>query len=1807
MLSMKLCFLLICVLIKLSHGTELEGQAHAGEGQLLPSVCRKDANGSMLSVEIRLPFMDMELRHERRVHVLSEEQQQLLLVLHGSDLFQLQLSSQDKRLVRLGVLAGRVGQQEALAAAVISWREYLLLAVALEDSMEIYQLQQHALLHSNQLQFEPIQQLTLPGKLQHLHLLKPTQQQVLLLLAAQYTQTQHKLKTLEWLDSYFNPVEELTVPAIKAFQVLAQQPIYVITGRSLRGQSKLVLSIYELETPTLRLQRRQSLTLQSKQIHSAHFRGRNWLLACGSNSSSSPSNCILFRMVEGNFVVYRKHVLRQLQFAHLLATNRGQLLIGARQNGEVLVFNSHRLDCYSGFGVGTVAPSGLFSMRNPLNETFVVLSYVSSEGDMMLRMVQLAGVLDTNTLSASSERNDDLSSVQLHRHEFEEQINALRSLLLQHKKLIAEVRPLLQFDMEQPLHMRVGGRIDHVHVQSHHLQSPTQLQQRVAQLREQLLPRTRTRRAFGAGNAQDTLKVKRLHVQNLVYAEPLLPGHSLDSSQTPAILSVKLPLLTKTLQTPELLTPENYKGASGSSTAAPPPPLQSEHNLVVHNLHVERINNISWFDFYDSLYLRSRDHDYRIEGRLIVQSKARVVNLETQLLNGLVVRQLFNLRQPQVVQSNLYMSAFYATEVQAKLVNGLDFAKDIVYRGDNDTLIETPVSIKQLSVSGDLLVANETKWARQLTVEPSERHNMLQQYYTGTVTITGSLTVNNLRRDTQETLLQLLSGINLNKTELATKYLLREAPQNLSQLSFGNARVSMPQLKSEHINQHATLQHLLSGGNATSATATSEKALHIIFMNASIEGNVYCSNYSSKLAQLAGDAVRQGEVATIRSHKRFEAPLQLQALATAQLNGCNISELLLKSEQDANFTGGDKSFGNIVVQQGLQVQQQLQLQQLNELPLAQLATHAQSVQRLELPQMPQLQSLQMQRLNGLQFDVLLSQQNAQLQLQQKQLIIEGNVRFEQPLQLQQLNQLQWTAYVQQLVMSRAPPAAIKGRKRFLQPVQLSSDLQTRHINGVDVAALLLQNTLLRGMPQSIGGNYSFQRLQLSNLDVPSINGMRAADFVDTRQSALQLQGAWHLQQLQLNGSLSCGLKLPQPQTQLERQQRWRKLIVLGDALHAPATPTELHYLQQHAVRRRGAAQAISAHVRLQGAQLGVLQSVRSFNKRLNLSHIAADALLRYAPAEQQVWTPLQLQAPVSAVSLRAPARSQFGSLNGIDLQRLNDSLYRLSSGAPIAAKLQFQQPLLVRQLRLQGQLNGKPIDGIFEPTLAASAWPAVRLHKQQLFVSQALQLAELNGMHLDYLLQQRVPLRGAPLELYGQLSFEQLQLGAQTLLRSINNITLQQVLYKRATQLQAVAGAKTFQGGIRLRSPAHIMRLNGKDLSESYMQSIFTNRNYNIDSLLLDAAAFEAGMLQAPLLAATALQLQRLETQLQQQQRSQRLLYLEFDATSYQLMPHALPHANLQLNQTLMLLPPRSSCERHELQAQLSYATQRVHLRNVSLPQQRQRLQLQRDFIRIKAQNYCQAQRFRSRIKLSCRAATHTLGLRQHVQSLQLPQFGNYSLLLISTPHEVRVLHVTHSNCSLRDWQSLRPAAGRLMQLLPLDDDNRTTLLLTSGLLAHLPVVTVHRLNPQTQRFELLQHIEGDYDLAVWQPQLQPQPQLLLSCLQCQHITVLAFDAATQQFTHLQQLRLQARIQQLLPFGVQQVPHLLVLSTPSSENFYLLNYAPPQGWQQLSFGFKAELQWSWPLIAPGAQLNNSTDVLLLCGEEHCRLVKALLD
>ncbi|XP_017061547.1 uncharacterized protein LOC108101642 [Drosophila ficusphila] len=1825
----RICSVLFCVMAfyKSQIGSQfpaVQASEIPKSTQIILGSCRNELNGSTTRPEIRLPFMDMLVQHNNDLFVLHEPDEDLLLLLHVPHIFKLHVATGEQRLVSLGNL--EVRGRSALGVEIVSWRHLFLLAVVLEDHLVVFQLSKELLLSNETLTpltFEPLQEFLLPEGFLQIRFLKPSPEKIILLVTSNHTSSSNKCRTFEWLDTYFNPIEEIKLPTIRILQVVGRQPLYIIFGRFLKGShSKLVLTVYELNENNLSLQHRQALTIQAHSIQATSFRGRNCFIAC---TFSAPASCLFFRMFDGQFVLYRKPARRDLNFHRLSASQEGQLLIGARSNGEVLIFSSTRLDCYSGFRVhGEPEPSGLFFHRNKRNESFLLLVYRRSSADL-IRTVQLGSLEDASS-QVSATPDEDFSLVQLHRHEFEESINALRGLLLRRRSSQGALNDIMQslkrrvdIRLEKALHVLERGHVKRLRLANNHLRTPNQVKQRLEDLQQrfgsQLSPRRP--RSFGTGNenyAREKLNVRQLRVGNLIYQGPLMSGHHWNSSGSPLLTIRDRRVLTKILNKKQLWAPPGFQNNSALEIG------QEEPNgieCVVRHFQVKQINSVSWESVLDSLFLRSRDN--WIKGQLLLQSRARVFSLLTPLFNGLVVDRLFNTQRAQVISSNIYMSAFFAPRLEAQRVNGLNFAQDILFRGDNDNWVKTPVRIYQMNVSGHIRVANQSEWRpqrRQLR-EPEEQR--LQQYYTGKITIRGSLTVRNIQRDTENSL-AIVGNQPLARTDLSTKFLLNETVQVLPHLMFEQAKVNAPSLTTIYVYGHPFMDHLLTKAHQKSHTYRN-RTLHIIFMNASVQGDIISRNYSSRLRDTSEDIVRHGQEANLTGQKHFQAPLFIKSLQTNRINGTPINKLMLATGTSQNFNG-TKSFARLVVADELRAHNHINVSRLTGLPLQQLLSSGLSLQRLELTGKPDLKALYFGRLNGLLFDDLLSKAsegNKQPLLLHKQLLINGNVRFQRPLQLQSVNGLQWQEYQSRLI-GPGTNAELRGKKTFMENVQLNKDLNTPHINNVDIS-FVLENTLLRKTPQKVSGPYTFRKLVAVNVNVSRLNGASKKLFIDTRKE-IELKGNLYMKQLNINGKLKCPLGnktyLSELKQRMERVQQhpWLNLLVTGDALWNSEEQPQSHlaYLRQHAVRKTG-NQSIAGHVLLERSHLKNLQAKQSLPVELNFTHLAEDALLRFSPAsEGQVILALQeLLGSVKAKSLHLERDALFGLINGINIGRLNSSLYSVSTAEPVAAKLHFYQAPKIRRLQIgNSKVNGAPVEYIHQQVKGQS-WAGAQF--QQILVEQNLSLANVNEMSLDYFLQHRIPLRGAALEVFGSLSFEQLQLGGQPLLRSINGIQLENLVVRYSHHAQSISGAKTFHGGVRLTGPGHVMYINSRDLSESYRATIFRNRNYNIDSLVLDRALFTESLVLEESQSRFPSQLRTMKSQgnaLEELQEllsvgnnsHRRLLYLEYDTKSLELT-WLKPSLKKTWGPKLSLTTGKTaSCQRWGLQAQLLASEGHVLLANVSMPNKH--MGLDSVGVEIKVQNHCHrpARRVRSRVGVSCRNESHTLGMHQPVAAMELVEMEESVLLLLGTEEEVRVLRLMRSNCSLSDWQSVLPADGRLMKVVRVAESEED-LLLTSGMSNHRPVLAIHLADTSSRKFKVLQLIQGPYDLAEIQ-----ENQLLLSCLGCRLIAIFKRNLNPKEphFGATQQLSLQERIQQLTPFKVGEEQFLLVLTQPEEEHFFLFSYNQVAGWQQHTFGYKRQHQWAWPLVKPGQKLQAEESlILLLCGkEEKCDLVKSVL-
>lgn len=183
-----------------------------------------------------LPFLDVQIKYDHTVHVIQEQDGQQVYILHGCDLYQLFVERQEERLSWMASLEGSVGHLEAVGAEVFSqetltlqqllfllsihrnfvknlkffqimnWQENLVLVIAFDESLDVYQLDENILSQraanvSDPARtqepppvFEPIQQLSLTGRFQKLFLFSPSEEHLMIAVAVNFTKQSAKLR-----------------------------------------------------------------------------------------------------------------------------------------------------------------------------------------------------------------------------------------------------------------------------------------------------------------------------------------------------------------------------------------------------------------------------------------------------------------------------------------------------------------------------------------------------------------------------------------------------------------------------------------------------------------------------------------------------------------------------------------------------------------------------------------------------------------------------------------------------------------------------------------------------------------------------------------------------------------------------------------------------------------------------------------------------------------------------------------------------------------------------------------------------------------------------------------------------------------------------------------------------------------------------------------------------------------------------------------------------------------------------------------------------------------------------------------------------------------------------------------------------------------------------------------------------------------------------------------------------------------------------------------------------------------------------
>ena len=86
--------------------------------QSLANTTASGGNNEQEKLKFLIPFMDMEIQHDRNLMIIQEPLKQQIFILHGHQLYQVIMRHEEKLLTFMGFLQGSVQHVDPLAAQV---------------------------------------------------------------------------------------------------------------------------------------------------------------------------------------------------------------------------------------------------------------------------------------------------------------------------------------------------------------------------------------------------------------------------------------------------------------------------------------------------------------------------------------------------------------------------------------------------------------------------------------------------------------------------------------------------------------------------------------------------------------------------------------------------------------------------------------------------------------------------------------------------------------------------------------------------------------------------------------------------------------------------------------------------------------------------------------------------------------------------------------------------------------------------------------------------------------------------------------------------------------------------------------------------------------------------------------------------------------------------------------------------------------------------------------------------------------------------------------------------------------------------------------------------------------------------------------------------------------------------------------------------------------------------------------------------------------------------------------------------------
>lgn len=569
------------------------------------------------------------------------------------------------------------------------------------------------------------------------------------------------------------------------------------------------------------------------------------------------------------------------------------------------------------------------------------------------------------------------------------------------------------------------------------------------------------------------------------------------------------------------------------------------------------------------------------------------------------------------------------------------------------------------------------------------RKEDLLQYYTGKITIHGSLTLTNVRTDSDLT--QILASDRPFTMDVENHYWVDHKSQTIPSFKFLST-VTAPQLFTKTINSHPASDYLLK-------ESSEHKHTKIVFKHVNVPGNVIPeSDSNTKLVQIAKECVKRGDSFDFKGTLDFDGELSVDFLSTVNIDGYEVENFALQDATSYHFKT-TKHLNYLKIYGDLYSSEKFNVQNYNGTDFVKFMSHAVYIHEpfyLENVAFDELRvnNLTVNEMQGIRFDHFVTSVYSVLNSSTsvRNIRVSENAFFEHELHVEMVNDVN-VQKLYETIVRKDRGAVINGVKTFNSGLKVKQNVYAPKINGYELQHWR-ENALNRNSEQIISGFWTFDRLKTKFLEAKILNEIHTKNLLNAKDAVLDIYSDVTVENLK--GISTCKATLK------------HDINTLMHAIHNPMTKsfdtvtcesTLLYPMDFKSKFTDILSDAVTMHsdhvinAKVEFINRPYIKDVKSSAQLINginIYDIYTDALKYHDENKKQiVHAPKKFVDPIEIKFSVVKYKLDSLYVNGVNVVELNNTIYRKNQGNYVSEKKDFVKTPVIGELNvIDGNVNG---------------------------------------------------------------------------------------------------------------------------------------------------------------------------------------------------------------------------------------------------------------------------------------------------------------------------------------------------------------------------------------------------------------------------------------------------------------------------------------------------------------------------------------